>query len=938
MREKDFNPQRQEFQEMFEKFLNIAIRVLELRSLPEFHFETFIDHPEQPTFGMYVNGENKLYVGLSGRHPNDIFRTIAHELTHYKQDTEHKLDGDSGRTGSPEENEAHAVAGVIMRIFNKTYPDYLRSKPVMEGETDESLKGIAAAGLLGLGMLGGAKDVSSGLLSPELQRAQQQHKVQVKKSPHKFVAPKPVQAKPLPAKAAPLVKVAKANGITGVELAQFLAQMEHESLDFNKMKEIGKKTYFNKYDPRHNPKLASKLGNKNAGDGERYKGRGFIQLTGKTNYIDANNYLKKVNPKIDIVKNPDLAARPDVAAQIAIWYWQEKVRPLVKDFSDTTRVTKLINGGLNGLQDREHNFRDYMASLGLMEKWSMKYKKSINCSNPKGFSQRAHCQGRKKTEDIEQRPQSKKNLVIFDIDDTLLHTTAKIKVLDANGKPIRSLTNQEFNNYVLQPGEQFDFGEFRDAEKFNRESEPIQPMMDRLKDVLANSPNAKAIMLTARADFDDKDTFLKTFKQYGIDMSRVHVHRAGNIPGDAIPAEKKAIWVRKYLNTGNYKAVWLYDDSRSNLSVFKDLKTEYPDVNFHAVYVGPKGQTTTVENNGDFVLEAVVKDQIRAAWKKDGGPVDEYFVRFNKVDQLGYSGRQMFGKSPDLDHPKFSIDYIGTDVGRRALWFYPLKFFLQSSTAYATDMPYAWLVRIRPTAWLQPVGRNDKKILPAPEGKERVGILRLSHTPAAIFFRPEYDVIGKFFDYKGQHKTHGQVKGAPEPTMLQKIRNKFREDRDDVNQQDPGQPIPFPQGTTSVDVSDPYDWYKLGMVISDLDDANPAAFGKGGPSTVIAFGSEDEEHRLLPHLKRLGLKLQDIDKPSDVSKIVPAKAVIDKMEENFADGRNPQDRGDSKRHGIKKGISIAQLKKIRSSDSASPRKKQLAHWQINMRQGRAKKS
>jgi hypothetical protein len=60
------------------------------------------------------------------------------------------------------------------------------------------------------------------------------------------------------------------------------------------------------------------------------------------------------------------------------------------------------------------------------------------------------------------------------------------------------------------------------------------------------------------------------------------------------------------------------------------------------------------------------------------------------------------------------------------------------------------------------------------------------------------------------------------------------------------------------------------------------------------------------------------------------------MTENFADGRNPQDKGDSKRHGISKGISIADLKKVRGSDSASPRKKQLAHWQINMRQGKKK--
>ena len=58
--------------------------------------------------------------------------------------------------------------------------------------------------------------------------------------------------------------------------------------------------------------------------------------------------------------------------------------------------------------------------------------------------------------------------------------------------------------------------------------------------------------------------------------------------------------------------------------------------------------------------------------------------------------------------------------------------------------------------------------------------------------------------------------------------------------------------------------------------------------------------------------------------------------ENFADGKNPQDKGDSKRHGISKVMSIADLKKVRSRDSASPRKKQFAHWQINMRQGKKK--
>ena len=67
--------------------------------------------------------------------------------------------------------------------------------------------------------------------------------------------------------------------------------------------------------------------------------------------------------------------------------------------------------------------------------------------------------------------------------------------------------------------------------------------------------------------------------------------------------------------------------------------------------------------------------------------------------------------------------------------------------------------------------------------------------------------------------------------------------------------------------------------------------------------------------------------------------LVDKqgMAENFHDGKNPQDRGDSARHGIAKKSSLSSLDKIVRSKTASPRKKQLAHWQANMRRGRAKK-
>jgi len=134
MRAKEFTPNgetKAKFVEMFEKFLPLAMHYIGLKSLPKMKFQKSIGDTHQPTFGMYVNDEKTLHVALANRHPNDILRTIAHELTHYKQDTEHELNDDSGTTGSPEENEANATAGIVMRHFNKKYPEYLAQKPVI---------------------------------------------------------------------------------------------------------------------------------------------------------------------------------------------------------------------------------------------------------------------------------------------------------------------------------------------------------------------------------------------------------------------------------------------------------------------------------------------------------------------------------------------------------------------------------------------------------------------------------------------------------------------------------------------------------------------------------------------------------------------------------------------------------------------------------------
>ena len=165
----------------------------------------------------------------------------------------------------------------------------------------------------------------------------------------------------------------------------------------------------------------------------------------------------------------------------------------------------------------------------------------------------------------------------------------------------------------------------------------------------------------------------------------------------------------------------------------------------------------------DGIVEAKesIKDQLEKAYIQDGGSIDEYFVRSSKVDKLGFSPKQIFARSPDLDHPEYDISYIGTGKGSPALWFYPLSYYLKSPEVFTKGYPYIWLVKLKPDAWLQPVDKFTKTKQDAPKGMERVGILRKALTPSAIFFKPAFDVVDKFYDYGSQHNRHGEVKGAP---------------------------------------------------------------------------------------------------------------------------------------------------------------------------------
>jgi predicted chitinase len=140
-----------------------------------------------------------------------------------------------------------------------------------------------------------------------------------------------------------------------VQLAQIMAQCKHESGSFRYLKELGDDSYFTR--PGHYEGRKD-LGNTQPGDGLKFKGRGFIQITGRDIYQKAGNYLG-----VDLINNPGLAEQPDIAAKCVLFFFFEykKSRTNSVNWADCTAVTKIVNGGVNGLAERVKFFEDYKA-------------------------------------------------------------------------------------------------------------------------------------------------------------------------------------------------------------------------------------------------------------------------------------------------------------------------------------------------------------------------------------------------------------------------------------------------------------------------------------------------------------------------------------------------------------------------------------------------
>ena len=168
---------------------------------------------------------------------------------------------------------------------------------------------------------------------------------------------------------------------TPVRQAMFLSQIAHESGNFRAVQENlnysvnGLRSVFGKYFPddeiaaqyaRQPERIANRVyanrmgnGEESSGDGWKYRGRGLIQLTGKNNYTSFS--LAADN---NALLEPDLVAEPELAVESGGWFWGTNNLNRLADTGDVRVVTRRINGGYNGLTDREAKFGKLMIILG----------------------------------------------------------------------------------------------------------------------------------------------------------------------------------------------------------------------------------------------------------------------------------------------------------------------------------------------------------------------------------------------------------------------------------------------------------------------------------------------------------------------------------------------------------------------------------------------
>ena len=573
-------------------------------------------------------------------------------------------------------------------------------------------------------------------------------------------------------------------------------------------------------------------------------------------------------------------------------------------------------------------------------------------------------------------------LVIFDIDDTLVNTDTKVGVV-RDGRVVRQLNSHDFTHYQLRPGESFDFGAFRDAREFFDNAKPIAPIIAQLKHDIATGN--KVIMVTARADFDDRDVFLNTFKKYGVDMDRVHVYRAGNIGLKVPTEEKKKMIIRRVMGQDHYDKVIMYDDAEPNLQAFMSLAPEYPWSRFYAWHVDRSGRATEYhrsnlkEATGSSAVGVVLYAEDTGRWG--------FQQRSDTVNDPGLWAAWGGGREPGESTEQCALRELAEESGYRG----PIKLeALDQNPDFMTFVgrvpaefeprynpewkDYCW---VKAGDWPQPMHPGMAVALEnigteslVPESQTaKTGIMqtdvygsRAYHArclePGCDWESRRYDRIQQAQAAAKKHAaTHFDKKsvaeGFDQPYPLKWEKSGYG-DVDALAKLQDGTSLSIMFNLADkIENNWGVEFYRNNsQAVTGEGDAQRvfatvlAAIGqfikKKKPNSLFFTAVKEEDptgsraklyDRLVQrYATGLGYDLKKVDYPEQTGYKLTRKE--QGMAENFADGRNPGRKGLAKRVGVNTKASISSLRK--TAKNSSGEKQRMAHWLANMKAGKAK--
>lgn len=508
-----------------------------------------------------------------------------------------------------------------------------------------------------------------------------------------------------------------------------------------------------------------------------------------------------------------------------------------------------------------------LRAFRLSEKWSAKYKKSINCDDPKGFSQRAHCQGRDKVDE------------------------------EINPQDFRITNHEKLDAILVQLCKMIITGKKKDSDYYG-------------------------MVAACVLDTDNRAVF--------------GINHADNDSGTRVHAERAALdqYRTKYGEppAGSIIITTLSPCSQPMEERYGDSCTELiNDTDIHKVYCGYEDPTQEKPMNRTFHVmqtrnESIVdlckdfaktflgnkikEEQERSVTEQDMVTMIKEFLPV-ALQELSLKNAPRIVLQPHVEHD-----------GEQATFG---QFDSQNETVYLGIADRHPVDILRTLAHeLVHFAQHQAGLIHPGTGETGSPIENEAHWVAGVIMR------------HFNKKYPGAIKSKPLALSENREQNEDRHPND--TPYGPEFKPTMPAGTVKVDVSDVYDWYKLGQHISNLKGLGKHDFGKGPPSTIFSFGSEEEEHKYIKDLEKTGLTTTDID-PVDLNQPKGMKRQkVDptyNVDENFADGRNPQDKGDSKRHGVPTKASVSTLRKVAKQGG---RKGQLAHWMANMKAGKAKKN